>query len=319
MGAREKGVKRVALIGAGICLQVDGTHLYFKQHTTMQHREPPASGVETTVPLALQRKHRNLTKHFPTFGIPQQPHSALGSQPFTLSREAETQLTHASMQSPPHPLHLQGSGKPASDYPSLRRDWESFISHHPGSYKTNGVLTDAPKEVNTQRTGVSLHEAWRAPYRIETQLDRHDDGSPVHEWLWSTRSNPLLLSAGRLEATLHRLATCCCGGQCEILRPSFITGCIFPGGGPTHYDNYNSWALLLVGYKSFYVLAPEELADATSGEPNQHPLLDPSESQLPWRRYDLRPGDVFFLPAGWWHYVVSTPHCVMTNIWAFSS
>ena len=30
----------------------------------------------------------------------------------------------------------------------------------------------------------------------------------------------------------------------------------------------------------------------------------------------LSAGEILYLPNGWWHYVDSTPHTVMTNVWA---
>eukprot|EP00966_Prymnesium_polylepis_P123564 2856950-Prymnesium_polylepis.1 len=34
-----------------------------------------------------------------------------------------------------------------------------------------------------------------------------------------------------------------------------------------------------------------------------------------WQIANLGPGDLLYLPCGWWHYVVSEPHSVMTNVW----
>ena len=43
------------------------------------------------------------------------------------------------------------------------------------------------------------------------------------------------------------------------------------------------------------------------------PYTEPPLAQ--WRLANLGPGDLLYLPRGWWHYVVSEPHSVMTNVW----
>ena len=103
----------------------------------------------------------------------------------------------------------------------------------------------------------------------------------------------------------------------SLQRPSFVTGTILSGGGPTHYDDYHSIVLLLAGEKTFHI-APPHSFDGRYGKGKKNERLDKTpfdDSCHLWRRADLRAGDVLFLPAGWWHYVSSTPHCIMTNIW----
>ena len=93
----------------------------------------------------------------------------------------------------------------------------------------------------------------------------------------------------------------------------------------THQDTYDNYALILRGRKIFYTAKPPAFEDEGewrgSGEANERPKarpLDPTTiKDVPkqWRKGDLRPGDMLYLPTGWWHAVLSDMHTVMTNVW----
>ena len=108
-------------------------------------------------------------------------------------------------------------------------------------------------------------------------------------------------------------------------RPAFATGLIAVGGGPAHFDDYNNAALLLAGNKSFFIAPPNAMTwedGPRNGKRNErldvNPLIPGPYTEPPlaqWRLANLGPGDLLYLPRGWWHYVVSEPHSVMTNVW----
>ena len=114
-------------------------------------------------------------------------------------------------------------------------------------------------------------------------------------------------------------------GRRILRRPAFAAGLIEPGRGPAHFDQYNNVALVLCGRKRFFI-APHEamrwLDGERNGERNErhdvHPLFPGAYAQPTRRQWlcaDLGPGDLLFLPYGWWHWVESELHSVMTNIW----
>jgi ribosomal protein L16 Arg81 hydroxylase len=147
----------------------------------------------------------------------------------------------------------------------------------------------------------------------------------------------------RIEQILQDTA----GDDVEFVFPSFVVGAIAStGGGPTHFDQYDSVVLLLAGEKTFYIAPPNafERSHASEGarDPPEHRCLPPVTNSIStcflsagagawnerldlspfdedgehlWRRVDMRAGDVMFLPSGWWHFVTSSRRCLMTNIW----
>lgn len=75
-------------------------------------------------------------------------------------------------------------------------------------------------------------------------------------------------------------------------------------GGVTrlHQDSYSVDVMhaQLVGSKRWHVMGPQaQLRRGADGEPDWQALLDAPETQL--HRFDLRPGDLLYLPAGWFH------------------
>ena len=104
-------------------------------------------------------------------------------------------------------------------------------------------------------------------------------------------------------------------------RPAFVNGA-GAAQTPTHFDDYDSVALVLVGAKTFYVAPPALVHRAGPGmchESSAHPLRPgtPSEQAMPqpfWR-VDVPAGCLLYLPRGWWHHVVSAPHTVMVCAW----
>lgn len=241
----------------------------------------------------------------------------VGDSPFELCGEAREELVSAFARG--QPVLIKG-GLGAAEKRELLESWTRYVETDGRRHFTiNPVKSDAgPGEDPPHAcSGLSLRQIWGGRCRLETQLGRGSDGSPVHEWL-SSRDGELVSAACALEAELSSLGRQLCDGGDGMLRPSFVLGSVYArGGGPTHYDTYHSWAMVLVGRKTFYVLPHETLRKNRGDKPHERINVDPSHRYLPWRRFDLDPGDVFFLPAGWWHFVVSDPQTIMTNSWVY--
>jgi hypothetical protein len=241
----------------------------------------------------------------------------VGDSPFELGGEAREGLVSAFAQG--QPVLIKG-GVGAAGKRELVESWARYVeTDGRRNFTINPVKSDAGpgEDPPHARSGLSLQQIWNGRCRLETQLGRGLDGSPVHEWL-SSRDGALVSAACALEAELSSLGRQMCDGGDGMLRPSFVLGSVYArGGGPTHYDTYHSWAMLLVGRKTFYVLPHKTLRKSRGGKPHERTDVNPSHRRLPWRRFDLDPGDVFFLPAGWWHFVVSDPQTIMTNSWVY--
>ena len=108
-------------------------------------------------------------------------------------------------------------------------------------------------------------------------------------------------------------------------HPSFVTGTI--SGRKcvvcqTHIDDYHSFALVVTGWKIFYILRPGLLPEVrTSGgevantwPPEVSPFNKPWADQ-PWEEAVMGPGDILYLPPNWVHAVASSERAVMTNSW----
>lgn len=109
---------------------------------------------------------------------------------------------------------------------------------------------------------------------------------------------------------------------------------LYIGGGGAkfpvlHYDNLHTHAFLmqLYGEKEYFALAPDQTAfvypregtasnqstidDVEHPDPERFPLF----SQASGVRFNLRPGETLFVPAGWWHTarIISTSITVSIN------
>jgi len=210
----------------------------------------------------------------------------------------------------------------------LRAEWEAFI--------TASTTTHQTKD---HGSAITLRQAWISPIRIETGLrqdgsDEAHQHNPVRLFLETAKrgsvANQMWHQQTDLEGLARRLA-CTRGKIDEVVYPSFIAGNILAGGGPTHHDEYDNFAMVLIGCKTFYTAPHEHFKSFTirgSKDGNErrgvNPFddaslndggnLDPAPLHY-WKQAQLNPGDMLFLPRGYWHWVQSVPHTVMTNTW----
>jgi len=96
-----------------------------------------------------------------------------------------------------------------------------------------------------------------------------------------------------------------------------------------HHDHMHNLVVQLEGVKRFTIFAPQDspyLARDTEGKRgvNYSRIHTPSEvdlAQFPEYRWstpyivELRPNDVFFMPAYWWHEVLTLKSALMLNYW----
>ena len=94
--------------------------------------------------------------------------------------------------------------------------------------------------------------------------------------------------------------------------PCFINGNYSPVT-KTHYDEYHNILLLLGCTKTFYLAAQGAIFHSTTGHPNETSATPRDGSQF--TKVVLRPGNVMYIPPGYWHYVESSPNSVMVNFW----
>ena len=177
----------------------------------------------------------------------------------------------------------------------------------------------------------TLHHIWNSDVgiRLETGV-RNDERNPVREWLASSVSSSDLLGLWRIQQQLDSIASRL--QPVEVRHPAFVTGAIQAGGGPTHYDDYENFALMVCGSKTFYLAEPAALQhlpirgqrsnERLGVNPFNRASLAPGSSsahldEVPfgtWLTSTLNSGDMLYLPARYWHWVYSEPHTIMTNV-----
>lgn len=223
-------------------------------------------------------------------------------------------------------LHLSDSERR-----ELLDDWQSFVKQH----SKDRYQTQTPGRGN----GIlPLAEVWDTPLRIESGLNG-ETANPLRDWL-EAPSDPQAVRRrmAQVQAQLDGVAAAWrlqVGSTVET--KAFIAGRIEPGGGPTHYDEYDNLAFVLTGSKVFYhaPLAAFE-GVARRGEKNERRTVNPFDELALndpirelhttgpmgplaplWHEAILEAGDILFLPHRWWHWVWSLPRTSMTNVWIY--
>ena len=232
----------------------------------------------------------------------------MGRTPLVLSRSAERALRVAMLSAQPLVVRSRLSER---DTMGLVDEWELHVAQDSTLYQ---MAEGKGKQ--------SLATMWASPMRLEHDLVDTTTPNPVMAWL---RASPPDSIGDRVWRLQRRIEAVAASHGPVLRRPAFATGLVAVGGGPAHFDDYNNVALVLAGNKSFFIAPPNTMAwedGPRSGKRNERldvnpfipgPYTEPSLAQ--WQIANLGPGDLLYLPRGWWHYVVSEPHSIMTNVW----
>ena len=234
----------------------------------------------------------------------------------TLSSETLGELERAYSASTPKPLLIQRQLS-RDTYKSLYSEWHEHITSN--NQSTHDTFEHGPQ---------TLTSIWDDPQGIRMETPKGKAPNPVRDWLEGAPLGSVTASLAQVQAQLDAFVSRTCPPACELVYPAFVAGRITHLCGPTHYDSYDNFALVLVGHKTFYVAPYDMFKDKPLAGPNEsyragvnpfnHSLSTDHEDLTRadnWEKAHLLPGDILFLPRTYWHCVYSRPHTVMTNTW----
>ena len=135
----------------------------------------------------------------------------------------------------------------ARDSKALCNGWTHFVDRDRGSYQVNeGSKTDRSDGGSVHSPGLlGLKQIWGEARRMEVGLNDLERGqvNPVTMWLRNGAGDePSTMRVRRLLAQLRSILLEVRGQQAEIREPAFVAGMVGPGGGPTHFDDYDNGA-----------------------------------------------------------------------------
>ncbi|CAH0365605.1 unnamed protein product [Pelagomonas calceolata] len=109
------------------------------------------------------------------------------------------------------------------------------------------------------------------------------------------------------------------GPRAQRSLEPIVSAWVAPRGAttPLHFDRHPNYLCHVVGRKLVYLWPPDTPTIPRNAPPaeNTSPLDAASLVDACELRADLRPGDVLFIPEGWWHYVVTPVTSVSVSIW----
>ena len=109
------------------------------------------------------------------------------------------------------------------------------------------------------------------------------------------------------------------GPRAQRSLEPIISAWVAPRGAttPLHYDRHPNYLCHVVGRKLVYLWSPDTPTIPRNAPPaeNTSPLDAASLVDACELRADLRPGDVLFIPEGWWHYVVTPVTSISVSVW----
>jgi len=220
------------------------------------------------------------------------------------------------------PLVLRGD-MPVMEQVELLRQWKAYV------YGAGGEA----RYVTSGHGLKPLREVWDAlmPMQIESGV-YDEDANPILQFLEQPDASPSMRRQLGLFRQLQNTAAEGSSGIAEIRNPAFING-QRPSQSPiTHFDDYESFVLVVTGVKVFFLAEYNTFKDfPVRGKVNERAGINPYNlayyapgmspahldrcEQGDWSVAVLTPGDVLYLPRGCWHWVQSEPKTTMVNHW----
>ena len=245
-------------------------------------------------------------------GAPLRPPSPPPSPPeatvsFLLTAAHRRSLSSDILSETPGTLQL---GCPLVARRAIVEDWESYISSSTKRFLPSGY--SGADTVTWTTFWTRPQQRWFLALGLDKRARRGLPSNLVLTWLSSSTSRHV----SRLRAIHEQIvevATALHPSPAEVARPVFIHPAATETGD-VHSDDFHSLVLVLSGRKQFWILAPELLDRPAKGSTLWH-ISTKEATSPPWTCVILEPGDVFFLPAGWWHCVLSDAHTIMVNYW----
>jgi len=201
-----------------------------------------------------------------------------------------------------------------TDTEELQRAWDLHV-------RTTRMLTYKTASQNTEGAQKTLLQAWEGA-GLSIQHDLDDAASVDNPVLDFLRMHPGLKFHG-LWVRLEEWIKCHRGNISR--RPAFVNGSkVKPT--TTHFDDYASVALVLMGAKTFHIAAPSRvhhtgrgMLHESSATPYKPGTAREQEVPQPFMRVQMRAGSLLYLPPRWWHYVESQPKTIMQCAWIGSA
>lgn len=190
------------------------------------------------------------------------------------------------------------------DYAFPAQEWTTFVQKDRQKYYSVNATT------NTEGAKCFLKDVYKGKIYIQYGLKEDADNSitnnPLIRFYTTLMQSPMAKKIEELRLLIE--------AKFDIQAvPCFINGNYKPVT-KTHFDNYHNVILLLEGKKTFYLAKQGSIVKTKNKNANETDS-NPHEGESVFVKTVLTPGDVLYIPLGWWHYVESAPNSIMLNFW----
>ena len=187
------------------------------------------------------------------------------------------------------------------EYTFPEEEWDEFVRKDTGTYYSVNETT------KTEGAKYSLRDVYRDKIYIQYGLKTDT----------SLTRNPLIRFYRQIRSRMHteieKVLSLIRGSFTIKSVPCFINGDFSPIT-KTHYDDYHNIIILLSGSKTFYLARQGSIVNTDNKNENETDS-NPHDGTSSFVKATLTPGDMLYIPLGWWHYVESEPNSIMLNFW----